>query len=145
MAYADSLRTVATATMEIVASLIEGIFSAAFGLTFSSWTSTITPSAGTYAATAPGKYIQIGKWFIGKIVFTGTVTGAPQYLSMTVPVTMVADQVAGSVQLTDNSVSPVMGQLTSSGTGAIAVWRYDRVSFTAGTVSGVAYFWGEVA
>ena len=145
--YADAARAV-TVTMEIVAALIEGIFSAAFGLTFGTWTPTSTPAgAMTYTSTTiSGKYLQIGKWVICKIVFTGTVGGTPnQYISMSIPATAVSDQICGNVQLTDNGVSPVVGQLTSSGTGAVAVWRYDRVNYTAGTVSGVAYFWYEAA
>lgn len=88
--YADALRS-RIFTGADIASLIEGIFTSTFPLTWSSWTPTFTASGSmtiTSTAITSAKYCQIGKLVFFKLAFTGTIGGTPSFgVRATLPVT----------------------------------------------------------
>lgn len=77
--YADALRS-RTFTGSDIATLIEGIGSSGFPISFSSWTPTLTASDSmtlTSTSIVSAKYFQIGKLVFFKLHITGTIGGTP--------------------------------------------------------------------
>lgn len=135
MAYADTLRA-ATATNNTAAGLIEGIFSSTYGLTWTTYTPTLTPeSPMTYTSTSItyAKYIQVGKLVICCVNFTGTTGGTQKsYISFTLPVTGAASGAFGGAALiVDNGIT-YSGSLGNSTTLAYPRF-YNNGNFTAGS------------
>lgn len=140
MAYADSLRA-ATATNNTAASLIEGIFTSGYGLTWSSYTPTLTPeSPMTYTSTSISyaKYIQVGKLVVAVVSFTGTTGGTQKsYIQFTIPVTAAASAVVGGAcAIVDNGIV-YSGTIGNNTTSAYARF-YANGNFTAGSSRAVS-------
>lgn len=108
MAYADSIRNL-TCNMNDVASLIEGIWSSSYGLTWSSWTPTYgAGGSGTFTSvtTHNAKYIQCGKCVILSIEATGTVGGTPNhFITFSLPVSYAATASKGTAVLNNSGWS----------------------------------------
>lgn len=113
------------------------------------WTPTYTPNgAMTYSSvtTTFARYKIVGKELRFRIAVTGTVGGVPSnYIAFSLPATVVNEQPSASVVLTDNALTPVVGSITLASTTSYAFWRFDRASYTAGTVAAVIHGFAEVA
>jgi hypothetical protein len=98
MAYADTGRS-ATATLETLCTLIEGIFGSTYDLT---WTAGPTPTYGglasltfTSVTTTYSKYIRVGKLVIWMLSCTGTTGGTDgNTLTATTPIVPKTGQTA---------------------------------------------------
>lgn len=134
MAYADSIRS-GSPTFENVASLVEGIFSSLFGLTFSSWTPSYTCSGSmTYTSVSVtyAKYIRCGKWVIGFFYVSGTVGGTPaRVIGLSYPVTAAASTPGGGAAFVKDGGNELGATLSLSTN--INVTRYDAANFSAGS------------
>lgn len=144
MAYADSIRS-ASATMDAVASLLEGVFVSGYPLTFSTWTPTLSAGGSmTYTSTTirQANYIQVGKLVLFEIDVTGTVGGTPHSdLKFTLPVTAAASTGGGGGgNLTDGGVGRV-GYWYPSSTTIVTVNKDSGGNWTAGT-AGYRFFGG---
>lgn len=117
MAYADSIRT-KTAGMNDVASLIEGIVSSGFPLTWTTWVPTLTGFSANPAG-AIYKYIQIGKLVILRVDQTPAAgTSNATGFTITLPATSNC-RVTGPITFTNNgaqSATPGMAEISVSGT-----------------------------
>lgn len=137
MAYADSIRS-ATATMEAVATLIEGIFSSGYGLTFSSYAQSATQSGGgslTYTSYTSeySKYIQVGKLVIWIFRGYGTTGGTGNAeLKLYLPVTAASvNGICGGGWTTDGSTA-YAAQIAGASTTLLSMKRYDSTAYTLG-------------
>ena len=135
MAYADSIRT-SGATMEAVASLIEGIGSAGYPLTWTTWTPTYTGGTGTWPGAGTAKYLRIGKLVIFTINATATLSGtATAYVTYTIPIT----EAPGTPVFASGWILPDGSNVKSAttfmhSTPAMRIQRYDGANLTNGTV-----------
>lgn len=137
MAYADTIRT-ATATMDDVATLIEGIFVSGYGLTWTAWTPTLGATGSmTWTSTAINfaKYIQCGKLIIFAVVAGGTTGGsASSGLTFTLPVTASATWASNTGLAAANVIdggSSIAGVcLTTTAVGTVT--RYDAGNYGLG-------------
>ena len=144
MVYADTLR-VASANFNTAAALIEGIFSSTYGLTFSSWTPTISVGSGTIGATTVdyAKYIQVGKLVIAIVKIHGTTTGTPTSIRVTLPVTASSSSNVFGCGLLIDSGSELAAVVRNSSTTVLQFTKYDGTGFTAGAgryVAGIAIY-----
>lgn len=123
MAYADNIRS-ATATMNDVATLIEGIFASGYPATWTSWTPSYSASGSmtyTSVTTEYGKYIQVGKLILFILRATGTTGGsASDALVFTPPVNAAAATVTG--------LAIGAGSVNDGGNTAALCLRYTAVS-----------------
>ena len=135
MAYADSIRT-EFATFENTASLIEGIFGSTYGLTFSTWTPTLSASGSmTYTSTSINKaiYIQVGKLVFFNVSITGTVGGSVSTaLKFTLPVTAAHLYHAFPVVYA-NGGAILGGGASQASTTVVDVYNSTGGNWTAGT------------
>lgn len=137
MAYADGIRS-PSATLETIASLIEGIGVSGFPLAWTTWAPTYTGSGTlTYGTvtTSYARYIQIGKLVILIIRATGTVAGAGTEIRFTLPVTAAATMtgfLGGWGYVVDAATTSVAVPYLQSTTVA-AVLKSAGTNWTAGT------------
>lgn len=135
MAYADTIRT-ATADLNDVATLIEGIFSSTYGLTFTTWTPTLTTGSGTIGTTTIdyAKYIQCGKLVIAIIQAHGTTTGTPTDVRASLPVAAASvGNVFGAGWMIPDGSNDYSANIEGTGS-SLAKWRRasDNSGYTAG-------------
>lgn len=133
MAYADDLRT-GSPTFEIVASLIEGIFSSLFSLVFSTWTPSYTANGSmtyTSVSTTFAYYIRCGEWCMGFLLASGTVGGTPaRILAHSLPFTPASSNQGGAAAYVVDGGNQIggCGIIGSS----LSVTRYDAGNWSAG-------------
>lgn len=140
MAYADSGRS-ATATLETLCTLIEGIFSSTYGLT---WTAGPTPTYGglasltfTSVTTNYSKYIQVGKLVIWMLSCSGTTGGTNgNTLTATTPVTPKTSQTIFSCPVPYVGAGSPRGGVAYLESGAVNVGTYDGSNYGLGASRG---------
>lgn len=136
MAYADILRSIVAPSMEDVADLIEGIFSAAFGLTWGTWTPTWGGTGSltfTSVTTNPALYIQCGKLVILIIHGSGTTGGTTSTaITYTLPVTANDAQHCGGGGFVRDGGSPIGAVHTLNSTTQGYLSRYDAANWGLG-------------
>lgn len=137
MAYADSIRS-ATATMETVATLIEGIGSSGYPLTFTSYALNATQTGSgsmtyTSVTTTSSEYVRIGNLIIWLFLVYGTTGGTASYgLQLTLPVTAASTiYVQGSGWCSDGG-SALAATFTCPSTTKVEIRRYDSTNFGLG-------------
>jgi len=133
MAYADSIRSSGVTTAQI-ATLIEGIFSSGYGLTWTSWVPTYGASGSmtyTSVTTTFAKYIQVGKLVFYQIYASGTTGGtASNQITATLPVAGLSDSRVGSCIVQDGSGN-ITGQVFTNATNLL-IYKYDTSNFGLG-------------
>jgi hypothetical protein len=148
MAYADSIRTTAP-TMEAVASLIEGIPSSGYPLTFLTYSPTISAVAPfTFTSTTVlfAKYVRIGKLVLFAISFNGTAGGTlAGTLTVTLPIAAVNQNISAATQITDGGVIKSGSTTLGSSTSLIDIRLYNAAAYTAGAVGPTIYGFYEAA
>jgi len=137
MAYADSIRS-ATATMNTVASLIEGIGSSTYPLTWTSYSLSATQAGSgslTYSSCTweYSKYIQIGKLVIWLFRGYGTTGGTGSYeLRITLPVTAANVNAIGGAAWTSDGSSTLSGTAAGVSTTVVGIRQYNQANYTLG-------------
>lgn len=133
MAYADTMRA-ATATLEIIAGLIEGIASSGYPLTWSTWSPTYGASGSmtfTSVSTTHAKYFQIGKFVVFKIHATGTTGGtASNAISVSLPVPCVGQNHLSGGSVTDGGSG--LASAVWATNVAIYFYKYDSSNYALG-------------
>jgi len=140
MAYADTMR-VSTATLEIIAGLIEGIFSSGFPATWTAWAPTYGASGAmtyTTVTTTTARYIRIGKLVFFVIDANGTTGGtANTTLTFTLPVTAASQNHVMGGQIFQASGKAAYAVIAGS-TGSVSLYDSSNLSLSAGTYIRVA-------
>lgn len=117
--------------MSDVATLIEGIASSGYPLTWTAWTPTYGASESmtfTSVSTAEATYCQIGKLVAFRVSATGTVGGtASKYLTVTMPVTPSTEYSGLGGYIENNGVYTGVCLLNAT---SLRVYRYDRANWT---------------
>lgn len=139
--YADAIRA-GSATFEAVASLIEGIFSAAFALVATSYTPTYGANGSmtfTGTSTEVAQYIRIGSYALVWVRVTGTTGGtANTYITITTPFTIAnITRFVGNGAWVDDSTRKG-AFVVPNDTTSVAVGKYDLSNYGLGASRRVA-------
>lgn len=102
--------------MSNVARSILGLFSI-----LKSYTPTYGASSGTFPSVNVVRYVQIGKWLFLLVNSTGTVTGTPASVTLTLPAGLIANGLQGGSCYVSNAVAEAGIWFTSGGGTAISV------------------------
>lgn len=146
MAYADAIRTV-TPTMENVATLIEGIASSSYPLTFGTWSPTWSGSGTlTYTSvTGTCKYVQIGKLILFTVAVIGTAAGTGNVIQATTPAAPDSSNTGGAIWIQDGGTWQSGAFYTSASENRLNFYKIGAGNFTAGSVQLRATLFYEAA
>lgn len=86
-----------------------------------SYTPTYGANGGTWPSADVVRYVQIGKWLFLLVNSTGTVTGTPASVTLTLPAGLVANGLQGGSCYVSNVVAEAGIWFTSGGGTAISV------------------------